>query len=1109
MKKLVMAIAFGAALFCTVLIGAPQAQAFTSTAFMVYDSSAKSLTVTTSADVTKPNVWTLSNGTEYTSANLPPWLSDAQNVTDVYFDSSCKTDDYQPMYFSYWFYNLSSLTAVHGIDNLDVSRMTHMISMFEGCSSLVSLDMSELVFNYETLGLNTVENMFKNCTSLQELNLPFMKNKVFQNGLFTGCTALDYVTVPQGSYFNTGCGFDWNYAWVAEVDGVYTTLAASTGPSVINNFIDQQTPGVNITFMHSGMTKPAMKYDVSTKILSCGIFDLEPSILGKTIWPIRDSYTLSDLPEWTLAGSEAHKANTVTFDSTLSSQTFQPTTLAFWFYDLSALTTISNWDNLDASKVTDIEYMFSGASALIDLTVNLHSAAIINADYAFQKMSNLESLDISSLSFAENANLNFLFNGQLRLKKFTAPSTFFFTTFSGFDFNGTPAWVGWDGSYTTSAFSSMTGKNYSEWNEYIAASQGTATFSREAMKAVAMVDSATKTLNFTEGLELNSSIYPVQNLTITTPAWITPAQSAGVTTVIFDHSLSDASFKPASTANWLNGLTTVTTVEGLSNIDTSATTDMDNMFKGTSVTRLDLQSFSASALTSMQGMFENCTNLASLNLAGFDLSQKTTLTMQNAFTNDTALTSFTVPATFKFFSNSGFPFEYSSTGTDHWDAKDSQGFAQDMSSNKDMNSWNTYLAGTTGIVYFMVGDQTVGPYMHLEQVSKRLVCSYGIYTEDLTNYVYSIQSQYTSAPAWQGITDKINSVYFDTTLDTNSYKPTSMAYWFSGLNQLKYVYNIENINETEVTSYKNLFYGCESLKDLNLSKVSMKSDAIMTGMFTGCSSLKTITLPRGFTFTDDSGFSFGGLSGSFWIVSETEKMPSTVDGWNHYLSLIGRDSYTFYMVTTAYTFDANGGTFTDGRESFELYGDAGDPIGVIPQLNNRDGFTFEGWFVNDEKEDIPQTFGEISQTFLAKWFEIPVPPSPEPTHENGWSWEDGWRYYVDGNPLSDGWHWFDDSFGAHWYFFNESGYADKNQWKWDDGWVGWYYLNDSCYMVKGIWSWIDNEWYGFNWDGKMCTGWVWDSDWSAWFYCYPVGGVMARNTWIGDYWVNNSGVWSY
>lgn len=1107
MKKLVMAFAFAAALFCTALIGAPQAQASTSLAYMKYDAGAKTLTLTTVGDTKDPNCYSVTQ-TGYTADDLPEWVNQKLDVEKVIFDQNIKDDDYLPIAMSYWFYNMKNLTEIVNIDYLDTKEVVNMRYTFAGCSSLESIDFS----SWSTEDLRNVTNLFDGCSGLEEVNLPSMPfMKVTQSQMFQGCDALSFITVPQSYTFDGGTGLSYTGTWYGEVDEQYSEITSPSYTS-FNEFLSKQPAGSYVSFIKEGYVGVHVKWDQINSTLTAEYGAIEPALLGKSVWPINQQYTPDNLPGWVLA-SDASQATTFVFATSLQTQGYAPDSLACWFYNLSKLTTISNWDNLDVSKVTDIEYMFYKASGMVNLTLPITTAAIINADCAFQNMYNLEKLDISKLSFANNSRRNAMFNADSRLNYFAAPSSYAFDPLSGFDFKNTPAWVGWDGSYTASAFSSMEGKNYSEWNEYIAASQGTATFSREAMKAVAMVDSATNTLNFTEGLELDSSIYPVQNLTVSTPAWIGPAKTAGVTTVIFDHSLSEASFKPTSTANWLSGLTTVTAVEGLSNLDTSTTTDMDNMFKETSVSRLDLQSFSTAALTSMQGMFEGCTALTSLNLASFDLSQKATLTMQDAFRNDTALTSFTVPATFKFFSNSGFPFEYSSTGTDHWDAKDSAGLAQDMSSRKDMDSWNTYLAGTTGIVYFMVGDQSVGPYMHLEQASKRLVCSYGIITSDPSNYMYKIKDEYTGIsgdiPLWRDIADKINTVYFDTTLDTNSYKPTSMAYWFSGLNQLKYVYNFENINETEVTSYKNLFSGCESLQDLNLSKVTMKSDAIMTGMFTGCSSLKTITLPRGFAFTEDSGFAFGGISGSFWIVSETEKMPSTADGWNHYLSLIGRDSHTFYMVTTAYTFDANGGTFTDGRGSFELYGDAGDPIGVIPHLNNRDGFTFEGWFVNDEKVEIPQTFGDTSQTYLAKWFEIPVPPSPEPTHENGWSWEDGWRYYVDGNPISDGWHWFDDSFGAHWYFFNESGYADKNQWKWDDGWVGWYYLNDSCYMVKGIWSWIDNEWYGFNWDGKMCTGWVWDSDWSAWFYCYPVGGVMARDTWIGDYWVNNSGMWSY
>lgn len=59
--------------------------------------------------------------------------------------------------------------------------------------------------------------------------------------------------------------------------------------------------------------------------------------------------------------------------------------------------------------------------------------------------------------------------------------------------------------------------------------------------------------------------------------------------------------------------------------DTSAVTDMGNMFYGCNFTTLDLTSFNTSAVTNMMYMFKYCTNLTTLDLSSFDTSSVTSM----------------------------------------------------------------------------------------------------------------------------------------------------------------------------------------------------------------------------------------------------------------------------------------------------------------------------------------------------------------------------------------------------------------------------------------------------------------------------------------------------
>lgn len=64
-------------------------------------------------------------------------------------------------------------------------------------------------------------------------------------------------------------------------------------------------------------------------------------------------------------------------------------------------------------------------------------------------------------------------------------------------------------------------------------------------------------------------------------------------------------------------------------------------------------------------------------------------------------------------------------------------------------------------------------------------------------------------------------------------------------------------------------------------------------------------------------------------------------------------------------------------------------------------------------------------------------------------------------------------------------------------------MNGSGRMVTG-WNVINGYWYYFTSSGKMATGWQKiDNKW----YYLSSDGKMAKNTWIGNWYVNGSGVW--
>lgn len=146
-------------------------------------------------------------------------------------------------------------------------------------------------------------------------------------------------------------------------------------------------------------------------------------------------------------------------------------------------------------------------------------------------------------------------------------------------------------------------------------------------------------------------------------------------------------------------------------------------------------------------------------------------------------------------------------------------------------------------------------------------------------------------------------------------------------------------------------------------------------------------------------------------------------------------------------------------------------------------------------------------------------------HRDGSYTKDDWEaingvwYYFDQSgwmvtgwlKKPEGWYYLNPSTGAmatswanvngKWYFLNSAG-------RMVTGWLsrpsGWYYLSDSGAMATG-WQYIRNAWYYLEeGNGNMVTGWKQIGN--NWYYLQS-SGAMAANTWIGDYYVNGSGVW--
>ena len=177
--------------------------------------------------------------------------------------------------------------------------------------------------------------------------------------------------------------------------------------------------------------------------------------------------------------------------------------------------------------------------------------------------------------------------------------------------------------------------------------------------------------------------------------------------------------------------------------------------------------------------------------------------------------------------------------------------------------------------------------------------------------------------------------------------------------------------------------------------------------------------------------------------------------------------------------------------------------------------TWVGQFYVDEA-------GVWDDVWRTGWYDFPEGRAYRAA--DGRSWVNGWQfinnswYYFQDNWMLTGWNTVDDKR----YFFYDDGRMAADAWigefyvdadgvwipdYWKPGWYTFpegkaYRAADGRSWVNG-WQFIDNAWYYFreNW---MLTGWQTIDDKRYFFYD---NGKMAQNTWVGDFFVSESGAW--
>ena len=324
-------------------------------------------------------------GTTYflnTDNNDAGWDTDGTkaNVTRVVFDPSFA--DARPTTTYGWFYGMTNLQSVEGLEHLNTSKVTRMDYMFYDCYRLTNLDLS----HFNTANVTRMSAMFSRCSGLTTLDLRHFNTATVDNMeyMFNACTSLRtiYVSIGWSTAAVTG-SINMFYNCTSLVGGQGTTWNSSNPTDKAYAHFDGGTsnPGyftelkeayacytpenTTLTFYYDGLRigRPGRTYDMNQ-----GEFD--------TGWDIDNTN---------------HEVTKVVFDPSFAGA--RPTTTWGWFYRMWNLESIQGLTYLNTSEVEVMAFMFDSCYKLTTLDLSsFNTAQVYEIRHMFIDCNNLRTI---------------------------------------------------------------------------------------------------------------------------------------------------------------------------------------------------------------------------------------------------------------------------------------------------------------------------------------------------------------------------------------------------------------------------------------------------------------------------------------------------------------------------------------------------------------------------------------------------------------------------------------------------------------------------------------------------------------------------------------------
>lgn len=455
-----------------------------------------------------------------------------------------------------WFSLCTKLSEIRGLEYLNTSQVTTMRDMFSECRSLTSIDVS----GFDTHNVTTMFAMFSGCSGLKSLDLSNFNTEKVTNmyAMFSGCRDLKSLDLRN---FNT--------EKVTDMESMFSGCSGLTSLD-LSNFNSSNV--ASIKSMFRGCT-------------SLKNIDLS-------------SFNTSKVTELTDLFYECNNLETLDLSNF---NTERVETLYQTFRGCSSLTSL-DLSSFNTAKVTDMYAMFYGCTNLKDLNLgNMNTSAVTSMTRLFYNCSSLETLDLSSFNTANVTKMGEMFYKCSSLKTIYASEDFVTTGLGSGDTNS---------------------KNMFQYCNAIVGGKGT-TYKGDSFEyhGYAHVDEGQSNPGyFTSIYDLGYAVYDATNRTMTfygdknrdkhtegttyglNDDWYFDLHFE-VNKVVFDPTFANA--RPQSMYEWFTDFVALTTVEGWENLNTSRTTNMQDLFFACrNLTTLDLSHFDMSKVANKKNMFK-------------------------------------------------------------------------------------------------------------------------------------------------------------------------------------------------------------------------------------------------------------------------------------------------------------------------------------------------------------------------------------------------------------------------------------------------------------------------------------------------------------------------